>query len=220
MEIMPTKREGASTCNGPLYAVVLAAGAGTRFGGAKLHAPYRGERLLDAAIRSALAAPAAQVIMVVQPAEAAAPTDTDPRVRRVVCTDWAEGMAASLRCGIAALPGDAAGAFVFLGDMPRIPAAVIPALAEAILGGARAALPVCKGRDGHPVAFAASLFPALLALQGDTGARGVIADLGDQVARVATADIGVLLDVDIQADLARLQEERLQGDPPPPIARA
>jgi molybdenum cofactor cytidylyltransferase len=225
MEIMPTIREGERsgdttlTKTTPLYAVVLAAGAGTRFGGGKLHAPFRGGRLVDAAIAAALAAPVAGVVVVVQPDNKTSP-HRDPRVRRVECADWAEGMAASLRCGIAALPADAEGVFVFLGDMPRIPPAILPALAEALGAGAPAALPVCEGRDGHPVLFAAHLFPALLSLSGDQGARGVIASLGAEVARIASVDTGVLLDVDTPADLIRLEEERLQGDAPPPIASA
>ncbi len=214
METVETIREGAGSGNGPLYAIVLAAGAGTRFGGGKLHAPYQGGRLVDAAIRSALAAPVVEVVVVVQAGEETAPPH-DPRIRRVMCTDWAQGMAASLRCGIAALPGDAAGVFVFLGDMPRIPSAILPALADAVIAGAPAALPVCEGRDGHPVVFAARLFPAILALEGDKGARGLIRALGEDVGRIVTGDKGVVIDVDRPEDL-----QRLQGDAPAPIASA
>jgi molybdenum cofactor cytidylyltransferase len=189
-----------------LEAVVLAAGSGSRFGGGKLLAPWRGGVLLEGALAAAFAAPVRSVT-VVTGAEAeriaAVARAFDPRVRIVHAPDHAEGMGASLRTGIASLPADAAGAFVFLGDMPRVPVSVLPPLARALAAGAPAAAPVFQGRRGNPVLIGRELFPELLRLTGDAGARSVLQSLGDRLALVEAPDDGVLFDVDQPADLRR-----------------
>jgi molybdenum cofactor cytidylyltransferase len=188
---------------GALEAVVLAAGAGRRFGGAKLFAPWGQGRLIDGAIAAALAAPVRTVFVVTgADPQVAAGLQGQPRLRMVYAAGHAEGVAASLRAGIAVLPADAVGAFVFLGDMPRVPHAVAPALAQALAAGALAAAPVFQGRRGHPVLFARALFSQLLALSGDEGARSVLDRLGDRLALVQAPDDGVLFDVDIPGDLS------------------
>jgi molybdenum cofactor cytidylyltransferase len=190
--------------NGPFEAVVLAAGSGSRFGGGKLLASWGAGVLLEGALAAAFAAPVRDVTVVIgadAEAVAAAARDFDPRVLLVQASDYAEGMGASLRAGIASLPADAAGAFVFLGDMPRAPTAVLQPMAEAVRGGALAAAPVFRGQRGNPVLLARDLFPQLLALTGDAGARGVLQGLGDRLALVEAPDDGVLFDVDRPDDL-------------------
>jgi molybdenum cofactor cytidylyltransferase len=195
-----------------LEAIVLGAGAGTRFGGGKLTAPWRGGRLIDGALAAAFAAPARRVTLVTgadRGLEAAAQAfaarrgEAD-RLRVIHAQAHREGMGASLRAGVASLPPDAAGAFVFLGDMPLVPPEILAKLAQALKAGAPAAAPVLGGRRGHPVLFSAGLFPELRALAGDEGARQVIARLGLALALVETADPGVLVDVDRPDDLAPL----------------
>lgn len=185
-------------------AVVLAAGSGTRFGGGKLLAAWGAGVLLEGALAAAFAAPARSVTVVIgadAEAVAAAARAFDPRTLVVHAPDYAEGMAASLRAGIASLPPDAEGAFVFLGDMPRVPAAVLQSLAQAVAAGAQAAAPVFKGRRGNPVLIGRAIFPQLLALTGDAGARGVLQGLGDRLALIESPDDGVLFDVDQVGDL-------------------
>jgi molybdenum cofactor cytidylyltransferase len=191
-------------------AVVLAGGAGTRFGGAKLTAPWRGGRLIDGALWAAFAAPARSVIVVTgaDPAVAEAALafaerhGQSGRLRQVHAADHAEGMAASLRAGIAALPSDTAAAFIFLGDMPCVPPDLASQLAKALdKTGAAAAAPILNGDQGHPVLFAAELFPALGALAGDHGARAILDGLGERLARVESDDAGAILDIDQRADL-------------------
>lgn len=187
-----------------LEAIILAAGAGARFGGGKLMSPWRGGLLIEAALAAALAAPVRSVILVtgadarVRPAAQAlaAMRGEAARLRLVHAAGHAEGMAASLRAGLAALPADAAGAFVFLGDMPLIPPAILSPLAAALALGGKAAAPVFEGRRGHPVLFSRSLFPSLKCLSGDAGARTMLDDLGGDLALVQTDDPGVLFDVD------------------------
>ena len=192
-----------------LETVVLAAGAGSRFGGGKLLAPWRGGILLDAALAAALAAPGRKVTVVwgadprvAAAAEAfAASARGGDRLALVRADRHAEGLSASLAAGVAALGPDCAGAFVLLGDMPRIPVAVLPRLAEALDQGALAAAPAYRGRRGHPVLFGGALLPALTRLGGDRGAAALLEGLGDRLALVDTPDDGVLFDVDRPADL-------------------
>ena len=190
--------------NGPFDAVVLAAGSGSRFGGGKLLASWGAGVLLEGALAAAFAAPVRDVTVVIgadADAVAAAARGFDPRVLIVHARDHAEGMGASLRTGIASLPADAAGAFVFLGDMPRAPTAVLAPMAQAVRAGALAAAPVFRGQRGNPVLLARDLFPQLLTLTGDAGARGVLQGLGDRLALIESPDDGVLFDVDLRSDL-------------------
>lgn len=187
-----------------LEALVLAAGSGTRFGGGKLLAAWGPGVLLQGALAAAFAAPARSVTVVIgadAPAVAEAARQFDPRALIVHAADHAEGMAASLRAGVASLPDDSDGVFVFLGDMPRVPTAVLQAMANALLAGALAAAPVYQGRRGNPVLLDRILFPQLLALTGDAGARGVLQGLGERLALVESPDDGVLYDVDEPGDL-------------------
>jgi molybdenum cofactor cytidylyltransferase len=193
----------------PLEAVVLAGGAGRRFGGGKLLAPWRGGLLIEAALDCAFAAPARSVTLVtgadpdVMPValEHALREGEAARLRIVHAREHAEGMAATLRAGIEALPADTLGAYVFLGDMPLIPPEVAGRLAGALEAGAWAAVPVHDGRRGHPVLFSARLFGALRALSGDEGARSVLRGLGERLVEVAAPNAGILFDVDTPADL-------------------
>ncbi len=124
------------------------------------------------------------------------------RLKLVHAEHHARGLSASLKAGIESLPPDCAGAFVFLGDMPRVPLGVLGPLAEAVAGGALAAAPVFDGQRGHPVLFSRALFADLLKLDGDKGAGGLLATLApDQLALVPAPDDGVLYDVDLRTDL-------------------
>ncbi len=189
---------------GPLEAIVLAAGTGSRFGGGKLTAPWGEGLLLDAALAAAFAAPARSVTVVwgADPAvlEAASRwadrAGQASRLHLVRNPLHAEGMGASLRTGVASLPPDAVGAFIFLGDMPRIPPDIAPKLADALAAGARAAAPIRGGQRGHPALFSAELFPALLSLAGDRGAGWLLNAMTHGLTLIPTEDEGVLFDVD------------------------
>ena len=193
-----------------LEAIVLAGGAGQRFGRGKLTAPWRSGALIDGALATALAAPARSVTVVTgaDPGVAdavlrfGARSGATTRLRTVHAAHHAEGMAATLRTGLIALPKDASGAFVFLGDMPNVPHEILAALA-ALFREDGAVAPTFEGRQGHPVLFGARLFPALMALTGDTGARAMLRDLGHRLTRLPTADPGVIFDVDTPDALTR-----------------
>ncbi len=195
---------------GPFEAVVLAAGEGSRFGGGKLLTPYMAGVLLDGALAAAFAAPARSVTVVTGADETAVARASitladrfaqHDRLRIVHAADYALGMAHSLRMGVASLSADAGGAFVFLGDMPRVPREILMPMAEAVRGGALAAAPVFAGQRGNPVLIGSELFPRVLTLSGDAGARAVLQDLGERLSLVEAPDDGVLYDVDRAEDL-------------------
>ena len=191
---------------------MLAAGRGSRFGGGKLLAPWRGGLVIDGALAAAFAAPVVRVTLTVGcdgPAVAAAArayaerTGQSDRLKTVDAEDWADGMAASLKRGVAALSPETRGVFVFLGDMPRIPVSVPLRLAEALEGAVVAAIPTFQGQRGHPVLLGAGLFASIAGLSGDEGARPIIKRLGARLAEVETDDDGVLFDIDAPQDLTR-----------------
>ena len=190
-------------------AIVLAAGASSRFVGGKLLAPWGDGVLLDGALAAAFAAPV-QSVSVVWGADARVPaaatafaarTGEGHRLRLIHAERHAEGMAESLKAGVASLEFQCAGGVVFLGDMPQIAPTIAAMLKDALADGALAAAPTFAGQRGHPVLFSAALFPALLSLSGDRGAASVLSGLGDKLTLVASPDDGVLRDVDRPGDL-------------------
>jgi CTP:molybdopterin cytidylyltransferase MocA len=161
--------------------VVLAAGGASRFGGPKQLAELDGLPLLEHALRSIEAVPAIERIVVVLGARAdeiRAGVDFG-RAEPVVCADWDEGQAASLRCGIEAVAG-AEAAVLTLGDMPRITPQVIARFADLAEehGSLARARAVYDGKPGHPVVLGSAYFEQIAALRGDVGARDVLKAIG------------------------------------------
>ncbi|AQR62076.1 hypothetical protein BZG35_10800 [Brevundimonas sp. LM2] len=188
------------------HALVLAGGAGRRFGGAKLLADWRGRPLVVWAVEIALAAPVDGVVVVVGSRAAevrSALADlSDPRLGIVEAADWEDGLSASLRCGVTALPPEAASLAIFLGDMPLVDPASVGPLIDAVEAGAVAARLDHADGPAHPIVFGHSLFPDLLRTRGDRGARPLLIDR-DAVAVFTTTDDGAVFDVDRPEDLGR-----------------
>lgn len=150
------------------FGIVLAAGAGTRFGMPKVLAG-EGE-WLRAAVDALIVGGCARVVVVL----GAAVVDVPAPATAVLAENWADGMSASLRAGLAAAAdADADLAVLHVVDTPDVGADVVSrVLAASGTGLARA---VFDGRPGHPVVIARRYWPALLeSLQGDEGARGFL----------------------------------------------
>jgi molybdenum cofactor cytidylyltransferase len=192
---------------GAWSALILAGGAGRRFGGegggGKLLADLGGAPVIRRVADAVRSVGFAEVIAITGAEDAG--------IRRALvgadlfishAPDWAEGMAASLRNGVAALSPQAEGVCVFLGDMPLVPVGLCGALVEAAQAAGYAARPRCEGKPGHPVAFTRAAFPDLAALTGDQGATALLKARPQAVAYLDTADSGVLLDIDTPEDLA------------------
>jgi molybdenum cofactor cytidylyltransferase len=182
--------------------LVLAAGAGTRFGGRKQLAELDGRPLLEHALAAMASAPVSPVAVVLG-------SDSDEisglvemhGAEPILCPDWDEGQSASLRTGIDAL--DRAGAeavVVTLGDQPNIAARAIAALLTAREPGkVDAVRATYDGTPGHPVLIERSLFDQVRDLRGDTGARDLLSSA--RVAEVACDGLGDPADVDVPGDL-------------------
>jgi molybdenum cofactor cytidylyltransferase len=192
-----------------IVGILLAAGRGARFGGAKLLAalPAQGSGLaphtpVGVAACRRLRDAVTEVVAIVRPGDTILEAQLrDAGARVVVCARADEGMGASLACGVAAAR-DADAWLVALGDMPWIAAATLRAVAAALESGAVIAAPFHGDERGHPVGFGKECRAALAALRGDEGAKSVIAAHRGQLVRVAVADPGILQDIDTPADLA------------------
>lgn len=183
-----------------IIGVLLAAGAGRRFGGPKLLAPLADGTPLALAAAGTLVAGVDQALAVVPPDSPSLAELLDGAGLTVVINRRpARGMGTSLAAGVAAAPG-AAGWVIALGDMPWVPGDVVSQVAAALRRGALIAAPVRAGRRGHPVGFAAALGPELLRLSGDRGAWELVRRYG--LREIPTTDPGVLRDVDRPQDLA------------------
>jgi molybdenum cofactor cytidylyltransferase len=105
---------------------------------------------------------------------------------------------------------DSDGVFVFLGDMPLVPAHIAPRLADA-LADRFSVVPVFDGKQGHPVLLSARAAALAATLSGDQGAGALLRAHEAEVARLEADDEGVLLDVDTPDDYARLSARASGG---------
>jgi len=183
----------------PFAAIVLAAGAGTRFGGPKVNATLPdGRRFLDVVAEGCITCGADPVIAVVPPG-----TAVPAGVRAVVNARATDQQIISLRLGLAQLANSSvAGALVWPVDHPFVQATTALAVVDAARRtGAPVVVPVHEGRRGHPVWFAREAWRELMAV-ADGGARAVVHAHGERVHEVAVEDAGVLRDIDARSDLA------------------
>jgi molybdenum cofactor cytidylyltransferase len=181
--------------------VVLAAGAGRRFGASKQLALLQGRPLLQWVLDCAAAAPVDRCVLVLGADAARVRAGIAPGAAEVVeCADWSEGMAASLRCGFAALSSCEANV-VLLGDQPRVDPRAIARLIANRDPGVDAVRATYDGVAGPPVLIERSLFGDVQRLRGDVGARALLAT--GRVRDVACDDLGSGEDVDTAADLDR-----------------
>jgi molybdenum cofactor cytidylyltransferase len=181
--------------------LVLAAGAGTRFGDEpKQLADLGGRPLLEWAVRAQCDARALDRVVVVLGSAAKRIRETVEfgRAEIVVCEDWEAGQSASLRRGLEELAG-ADKVVVTLGDAPLLTASLIERFAGEP-GGTRA---VYDGRPGHPVVLGPEQTAALATVGGDVGARGLLR--GARVIEVGHICSG--RDVDTPEDLEEVRNE-------------
>lgn len=196
-----------------IAALLLAAGQGRRFGGGKLTTSVAGIALVR---RAALALQRTSVdrVLVVTGHDAEGVRDAlaGLPVSLVHVPSFGEGMGASLREGVRALPAGTTHVLVALGDQPGAAHAQV---VEPVLELARAGVaPIVSARyrdgSGPPVAFSSTIFPELLELRGDGGARAVVESDPARV-RHAEVDLQTPVDVDTDADVVRLEQELAGG---------
>lgn len=112
--------------------------------------------------------------------------------------DYAEGLSASLKAGLAALPPDVEGVVVCLGDMPLVTGAMIDRLIAAFdpAGGRAIVMPTFHGKQGNPMLWSMEFLPEMMRITGDVGARHLVGQHADRVTEVEMADDAVLRDFD------------------------
>ena len=186
---------------------MLAAGAGSRFGGGKLLAPFGGRPLVEATLSGLHGAPVDEIIVVVgAEGERLRSISTAYETRIVENPDWAEGMSTSVRAGLRASAPSARAAVVCLADQPLVGAEAVGRLVEAFRRGARVAVATYGGEMRNPVLFARGVWPLLLReMSGDRGARVFLKHHQDTVTEVACDDVADPVDVDTVEDLRRLE---------------
>jgi len=188
-----------------VHAVLLAAGRSSRMGGAnKLMALFQGKPLVRRTAERVLASKSESTV-VVSGHQASRVRDALAGLDIPVAhnADFASGLASSLKVGISALPEDAAGALIVLGDMPEVLPADLDRLIEAFerAGGRAVVRATHDGKRGNPVILPRSLFAAVAHLEGDTGARHLIESEGVDVVDIEIG-AGAAVDVDTPEALA------------------
>jgi molybdenum cofactor cytidylyltransferase len=204
-----------------ITAVVLAAGTASRFGSQKLLAPFHGGTLVRRTVENVLASQVSETLVVLgRDGEGVRGALAGLKVRFVTNPDFRSGLSTSLRAGVEAVQPSAIAAVIVLGDQPGVTAAIIDQLIEERRRSGRPiVVPEYAGTRGNPVVFDATMFAELRAIEGDQGARGVIARDPARVAAVSFP-FDVPEDVDTPEDYARLANQverlRLTGNPSGP----
>ena len=192
--------------------LLLAAGRSTRFGGDKLLALVDGAPVLSWSA-AALAAEVDALFLVVPP-DAASLLMSAAGVTAVAVKNARrdDGLASSIRAGIAALPTDVEAVVIALADQPFVSPGIVRRLRERWrAGGVTAVAPRYREGRGHPVLFGRPTFPALQALEGDEGAKSLLESLGPGLALV-DVDEAMPSDVDTPFALRELRALRRSTD--------
>lgn len=195
--------------------IVLAAGASSRMGRPKMLLPVGDRTLLAASVAPHLEALNGRVVVVLGKdarrirAEAGLPAD--PRLHVVVNRRWRDGMSSSLRRGLEVC-GDADAVLIALGDQPSLAPSIIPALLAARRTSPKLIVaPRYRDGQGNPVLFKREIFPELLRLTGDQGARPIIQK---EPARVEWVDLDLPMppDVDTLDDYEKIRANLRAGN--------
>jgi molybdenum cofactor cytidylyltransferase len=203
-----------------ITAIVLAAGQSTRMGAAnKLTADVGGKPMVRHVVEAALASAAEPVLVVTgHQADDVRAALAGLEVSFVHNPDYAKGLSSSLKAGIRAMADVADGVLVLLGDMPQVTAAHLDRLIAAFAaeGGAVSIVPMHEGRRGNPVLWPAAYFAEMLQLEGDAGAKQLLATHADHVREVDLGTEAIFADVDTPDTLAALRGGRQKGSDPSP----
>lgn len=183
--------------------LLLAAGAGTRFGRPKQLAHLDGRPLLEHSIRALSASLVDRVVVVVGASADAVIAGVDGGgASFVVCDRWDEGQSASLACGLAEL-ADCEAVAITLGDQPRMSPEAIARVIAARGEDFDAVRATYGGHPGHPVLLERRLFGRMRDVTGDRGARSLLRSVSTR--EVPCDDLGGGEDVDTPAQLEALR---------------
>jgi molybdenum cofactor cytidylyltransferase len=205
-----TPRSGVAPRSAPtIAAVVLGAGRSRRMAPHnKLLIPDKaGKPMIARVVDNVLSSNARPILVVLgHMAEQVEHALGGRPVRYVHAVDYAEGLSASLKAGIAAVPPEASAALVCLGDMPLVTGRMIDRLLSMYDPdeGRLIVLPTFRGKQGNPMLWDRRFFPEILQISGDSGARFLVGKHAEAVCEVEMADDAVLRDFDTTESLATL----------------
>ncbi|HPD15535.1 MAG TPA: nucleotidyltransferase family protein [Planctomycetota bacterium] len=187
-------------------AVILAAGRSRRMGAQKLLLPVGGQPMIARVADAVLAGPVGEVLVVVgADAERIAAALAGRRVRFVANPDPGGEMLGSVRCGLRALPREAAAALIVLGDQPGVTPETVAAVVQGFRESGRGiVVPTHAGRRGHPLLVAMRYRDEILSRYDGTGLRALLRAHPGDVLEVDAATPGAVEDVDTPAAYARL----------------
>lgn len=190
----------------PIAAIILAAGRSTRIGRIKPLIRLGDQPLLVHVLRTIRQAGLDDIILVLgSAADEIMKNILLEGVRVIVNPSYAEGMATSVRAGLAEVTADCSGALIFLADQPMVLASTVASLVAKYRElRPNAVIPTYQGQRGNPVLLDRSLFAKAMELQGDEGFRRILQGLPN-VLWVEVDDPGILIDVDTPRDLERCQ---------------
>jgi molybdenum cofactor cytidylyltransferase len=191
-----------------IAAIVLAAGLSSRMGSNKLLAPVSGRPMVRHAVEAALSSSAETTIVVTGHLADEVRRALSPLTPLFVENrDYSKGLSASLRCGLGQVPVGYDGAVILLGDMPGVSAALLDKLISAFdpCEGRAICVATHHGKRGNPVLWARRFFEEIMALEGDVGAKHLIAQNAELVCDVEADDDGPLADIDTPQMLAEYQ---------------
>lgn len=191
-----------------IAAVILAAGRSTRFADRnKLLLPIKGKPVIAAVVDTAAGAGFSPIVVVTghdEPGlcEALREYEVDMATNH----GWQDGLASSLRTGIAALSGTVDGALIMLGDMPLVQERTLQALRMAFItaGCDQIVYPTYRDQQGNPVLFPARFFGDILKLRGHWGAKELLKKYASETVAVAVESDDILLDIDSEEDYGRI----------------
>jgi molybdenum cofactor cytidylyltransferase len=204
------KRVGTAPRSAPnIAAVILAAGRSRRMAphNKLLVADRKGKPMIARVVDNVLSSNARPVLVVLgHQAEQIEQALGGRPVRYVHAADYAQGLSASLKAGIAAVPPECAAALVCLGDMPLVTGRMIDRLLAAYDPdqGRLIVLPTFHGKQGNPMLWDRRFFPEILQITGDSGARFLVGKHTQSVAEVDIADDAVMRDFDTTESLGTL----------------
>ncbi len=187
--------------------VVLAAGTSTRMGSNKLSLKINNQTLLDLSLNNVLKSLVDEAILVTRPGFTFSPHTphllNDPRTKVITNNNHLQGIASSLKTGLAAAHPLAQGIIFTLADQPFIPPAVYDLLIKKYASGLDLlTFPLYKGRRGNPALFDRCTWPRLMGLKGDEGGRQIIPAIPEEEkCGVETLFPGILVDIDTPEDL-------------------
>jgi molybdenum cofactor cytidylyltransferase len=193
------------SCRSVIAAVVLAAGKSTRMGRTKQVLRIGQVTMLQKVMDTYRLANVDKLVVVLGADAGNVRKGVKFRDETVVVNErFEDGMSGSIRAGVAAVPKDAEAALIALGDQPTLRPGTIDRIVEEYKAtGAPIVVPVYHGQRGNPVLFHRSVFPQLMRLEGDVGAKSVVRTNERGLREVAVEDSGILFDVDTPEDYHR-----------------